>query len=189
VTGSETPPPSRASGSRCPRALTFTDEQSPGQPNDNVALTATQTAATFDAGVIPFDLGGTWVMQIVPAGQSVVMACTLTVSPTEIDGACHMVTSDGFDFSFTTAKTASAASSFGDFGGTWTNTWVTPGTGGGTYPCELHFTGNSITTCTGGATNGEINGSPLAGISFTYDGASTASGVAQGWAEFSATRR
>jgi hypothetical protein len=37
--------------------------------------------------------------------------------------------------------------------------------------------------------NGQLQGSPLAGITFTYDGANTASGATQGWAEFSATRR
>jgi len=59
---------------------------------------------------------------------------------------------------------------------------------GGTFPCALDFTGNSITTCAGGPMNGEVTGSPLAGITFTYDGANTLSGAAQGWAEYSATR-
>ena len=108
------------------------------------------------------------------------------MSASEIDGSCQKVTPDGFDFSFTTAKTATGASSLGDFGGTWNNVWTTPGTGGGTFPCELDFTGNGITTCAGGGTQ---SGSPLAGITFTYDGANTVSGSAQGWAEFSATRR
>jgi hypothetical protein len=169
---------------RTGNALTFTDEQTIGSPTDNVVLNATQTAATFNAGILPFDLGGSWALQIVQ-GQGTVMTCTLTVSSTEIDGACHKVTG-GFDFSFTTAKMTSAASSLGDFGGTWMNTWMTPGTGGGTYPCQLSFTGNDITTCPG--TSG-MGASPPAGITFTYDGANTASGVAMGWAEYSATRR
>jgi hypothetical protein len=59
---------------------------------------------------------------------------------------------------------------------------------GGTFPCTLDFRGNNITTCAGGAMNGRVVGSPLAGITFTYDGANTVSGSAQGWAEFSATR-
>jgi hypothetical protein len=83
---------------------------------------------------------------------------------------------------------STAASGFGDFGGTWNNTWTVPGTNGGTFPCTLDFTGNSITTCAGGQMNGEVTGSPLAGITFTYDGANTVSGAAQGWAEYSATR-
>jgi hypothetical protein len=48
--------------------------------------------------------------------------------------------------------------------------------------------GNSIATCDGGAMNGAVSGSPLAGITVTYDGMNTVSGLAQGWAEFSATR-
>ena len=52
---------------------------------------------------------------------------------------------------------------------------------------ELDFLGNGITTCAG--TNGGTSGHPLEGITFTYDGASTASGVAQGWAEYSAMRQ
>jgi len=169
-------------------ALTFTDEQTLSEPNNNVVLTATQTAAAFNTGILPFNLGGSWTMQIVPAGQTTVMTCTLTVSSTEIDGACQKVTQDGFDFHFTTAKMTAAASSLGDFGGTWMNTW-TSGADGGAYPCQLDFTGNGLTTCAGGAMNGEITGTPLSGITFTYDGANTVSGVAQGWAEYSATRR
>jgi hypothetical protein len=83
---------------------------------------------------------------------------------------------------------AAGGSSFGDFGGQWTNSWTWSGQGGGTFPCALDFSGASITTCAGGAVDGEEQGSPLAGISFTYDGANTVSGSAQGWAEFSATR-
>lgn len=112
------------------------------------------------------------------------MTCTLAVSSTEIDGSCNKIT-DGFTFSFTTTKMTSAASMLGDFGGTWMNTWTWPGMGGGTYPCQLEFTGNSITTCP----LDPMSGSPLTGITFTYDGASVASGVAAGWAEYSATRR
>jgi hypothetical protein len=169
--------------------LTFTDEQNLGAPSDNVALTATQTPGTFNAGIVPFDLSGSWTMQIVPVGKTSVMNCTLTVSSTEIDGACQKVTSDGFDFTFTTTKMAAAASSFGDLGGTWLNNWINPDTDAGAFPCKLDFTGNSITTCPGGAVDGEIQGSPLPGITFTYDGANTVSGAVQGWAEYSATRR
>jgi hypothetical protein len=57
-----------------------------------------------------------------------------------------------------------------------------------TFPCTLTFMGNDITTCAGGAVGGEITGNPLSGITFTYDGANTLSGAAQGWAEYSATR-
>jgi hypothetical protein len=170
-------------------ALTFTDEQTLGNPSDDVTLRATQTAATFDAGVLPFDLGGSWMIQIAPAGQSAVMTCALTVSATEIDGSCQKVASGGFDFRFTSTKLASTPSSFGDLGGAWTNNWTWPGSGGGTFPCKLDFAGNGITTCPGGAMNGTIAGSPLTGITFTYDGASMVSGAAQGWAEFVAIRR
>jgi hypothetical protein len=169
-------------------ALTFTDEQTIGNPANNVVLTATQTAATFNAGIVPFDLGGSWTMQIGPPGRSAVETCTLTVSSTEIDGACHGISGPLIDFSFTTTKMTSTVSSLGDFGGTWMNTWTNPGASGGTYPCLFTFTGNTITTCSGAAAKSG-NGTPLSGITFTYDGANRASGVALGWAEYSATRR
>ncbi len=166
-------------------ALSFADDQGPG---DTAVLTATQTAGTFDAGLVPFELSGHWTMQAGQMGESPAVTCTLDVSTTEIDGACQMVSPAGPWFSFTTKKTNAAASSFGDLGGSWLNTWIWPGASGGTFPCTLAFTGNDIATCAGGAVQGEITGNPLSGITFTYDGANTVSGAAQGWAEFSATR-
>jgi hypothetical protein len=173
---------------RTGNVLAFTDNESPGASGNAAVLTTTQTAGTFNAGIVPFDLGGSWTMQAGPKGGSPTVTCTLTVSAAEIDGACQQTSPAGPWFSFTTQKMSPAASSFGDFGGKWTNTWTTPGMGGGTFPCTLDFTGNGITTCAGGAMNGQVSGSPLAGITFTYDGANTVSGSAQGWAEFSATR-
>ncbi|MGH7293729.1 MAG: hypothetical protein ACRELB_02295 [Polyangiaceae bacterium] len=174
---------------RTGNALAFTDEASPGDPGSAAVLTATQTASTFAAGIVPFDLGGSWTMQGGPTGGSPTVTCTLDVAAAEIDGACQQLAPAGPWFSFTTTKVSTAASSFGDLGGTWTNTWVWPGTSGGTFTCTLGFTGNDVTTCAGGATSGQVNGSPLAGITFTFDGANTVSGAAQGWAEFSASRR
>jgi len=170
---------------RTGNVLTFTDNDPPNDPTNTGVLTATQTAGTFNAGIVPFDLGGSWTMQGGPKGASPTVTCTLSVSAAEIDGACQNVAPAGPWFSFTMKKTAGAASSLGDLGGTWMNTWTSQG---GTYPCTIEFTGNSITSCTGGAMNGQVKGSPLAGISATYDGANTLSGSAQGWAEFSATR-
>jgi hypothetical protein len=168
--------------------LTFTDNDPPSDPGNAAALVATQTAGTFNAGIIPFDLGGTWTIQAGPNGGSPTVTCTLSVSATEVDGACQQLSPTSQEFGFTTKKMSAAASSLGDFGGTWINTWTTPGTGGGIYSCQLDFTGNDISTCAGGPVNGSIVGSPLAGITFTYDGKNTVSGAAQGWAEFSATR-
>jgi hypothetical protein len=182
-----TSPDFSLTATRTGNTLAFTDKQSPGAPSNDVTLTATQTTATFDAGIVPFDLGGSWTMDIAPAGRSKVMTCTLMVSATEIDGACQKVTSDGFDFSFTSKKTSSAASAFGDFGGMWTNVWTDPSAPSASSSCTLSFMGNSINTCSGEAA---MNGaSPLSGITFTYDGVNTVSGAAQGWAEYSATRR
>ena len=173
---------------RTGNVLAFTDNDPPGASGNAAALTATQTAGAFNAGIVPFGLGGSWTMQAGPKGGGATVTCTLNVSATEIDGACQNVSPAGPWFGFTTKMTSPAASTFGDFGGKWINTWTWPGTGGGTFPCELDFTGNGITTCDGGAMNGQVQGSPLAGITFTYDGANTVSGAAQGWAEFSATR-
>jgi hypothetical protein len=158
-------------------------------PSSGAVLTATQTAATFNAGIIPFNLGGTWAIQGGPSGGASTITCTLQVSGEEIDATCNNVSPSSLWFSFTTAKGPSATSGFGDFGGTWTNTWTWGGSSTTTYPCELDFSGNDINTCDGGAVNGAVVGSPLAGITFTWDGANTVSGSAQGWAEFSATRR
>jgi hypothetical protein len=170
---------------RTGKVLAFTDNEDPGNPpdSDNVAvLDATQTAGTFNAGLVPFDLSGSWTMQAGPTGGPAAVTCTLSVSATEIDGACQNVSPAGPWFSFTTKKTSSATSGFGDLGGMWLNNWTDPGPGGGVFPCTLSFTGNDVNTCA------VIEGNPLSGITFTYDGANTVSGAAQGWAEYSATR-
>jgi hypothetical protein len=159
---------------RTGNSVAYTD-MAPG----SIVLDATQTVAPFDTGILPFNLGGSWAMQITQ-GAGTVETCTLSVSASEIDGSCQKITG-GFNFSFTTTKMSSAASALGDFGGKWMNVW------GGTYPCELDFLGNGITTCTPG--DASVNRNVLQGITFTYDGANTASGIAQGWAEYSATRR
>jgi hypothetical protein len=184
-----TSPDFTLTATRTGNVLSFTDDAPPSESGNASGLTATQTAGTFDAGIVPFDLGGSWTMQAGPTGGSPTVSCTLNVSASEIDGACQNLGPNSPWFSFTTSKGSAAASSFGDLGGSWTNTWTTPGTGGGTFPCALTFTGSSITTCAGGAVDGEIDGSPITGITFTYDGANTVSGTAQGWAEFSATRQ
>ncbi|MGH7436494.1 MAG: hypothetical protein ACRENE_12545 [Polyangiaceae bacterium] len=149
-----------------------------------IVLTANQTAAAFDTGILPFNLGGTWAMQIVQGGSNV-GNCTLSVSATQIDGACTQTPGGPF-FTFTSKKMSSAASVLGDFGGKWLNTFVDPKTGTG-YPCELDFVGNGITTCT--IQDASANANPLQGITFTYDGANLLSGVAGDWAEYSANRR
>jgi hypothetical protein len=169
---------------RTGNVLSFTDNDPPTLPSNAAALAATQTAGAFNAGIVPFNLGGSWTMQAGPKGGAPTETCTLNVTATEIDGACQHLSPAGPWFNFTTQKMNAAASSLGDFGGKWINTW----TQNGTFPCTLDFTGNTITTCPGGAVGGQPNGSPLAGISVTYDGANTVSGSAQGWAEFSATR-
>jgi hypothetical protein len=185
-----TSPDFTLTATRTGNVLTFTDNQDPSTSGNFAALAATQTAGAFNAGILPFDLGGSWTMQAGPRGGSPTMSCTLDVSAAEIDGACQFLSPTVPWFSFTTQKTSPAASSLGDFGGKWTNawTWAGTGTGSGTFPCGLDFAGNGIATCDGGAVNGQVSGSPLAGITFTYDGANTVSGAAQGWAEFSATR-
>jgi hypothetical protein len=165
---------------RTGNTVAYTD-MAPG----TIVLNATQTAAAFDTGILPFNLGGTWAMQIVQ-GATTVETCTLSVTTSEIDGACHVIT-QGIDFSFTTTKMSSAASVLGDFGGKWMNNWTWPGTSGGTYPCELDFIGSSITTCMPG--DASMNGNALQDITFTYDGANTVSGIAQSYAEYSATRQ
>jgi hypothetical protein len=183
-----TSPDFTLTANRTGNVLNFTDNDPPSAPSNAAALAATQTSGPFNAGIIPFDLGGSWTIQAGPKGGSASVSCTLNVTASEIDATCKNLSPNSPWFTFTTQKMSGAASSFGDFGGKWTNTWTWQGTGGGTYPCTLDFSGNGITTCAGGATNGQITGSPLAGIMVTYDGANTVSGSAQGWAEFSATR-
>jgi hypothetical protein len=185
---SVTSPDFTLTAARTGNTLAFTDNDPPSDPGNAASLDAIQSAGAFTAGIVPFNLGGSWAIQAGPKGGSPIVACTLSVSAAEIDGTCQYLSPAGPWFDFTTRKLSPASSSFGDFGGTWTNTWTWAGTAGGTYPCMLDFTGNTITTCAGGAKDGEVVGSPLAGIMFTYDGANTVSGSAQGWAEFSATR-
>jgi hypothetical protein len=174
---------------RTGNVLSFTDTAPPNIPAAASVLAATQTAGTFNAGIVPFDLGGSWTMQAGPKGGATSVTCTLQVSAAEIDGSCQFVSPVSPWFTFTSGKTNTATSSFGDFGGKWTNTWTWQGTNGGTFPCALDFAGNGITTCSGGGpVNGQASGNPLAGIAVTYDGANTVSGSAHGWAEFSASR-
>jgi hypothetical protein len=173
---------------RTGNVLNFTDNDPPNVPSNAAALAATQTAAPFNAGILPFNLGGSWAMQAGPKGGAPTVSCTLNVSASEIDGSCQNLSPTSPWFTFTTKKMSAEASSLGDFGGKWTNTWTWQDSMGGTFPCALEFTGNGITTCPGGAVNGQVNGSPISGITVTYDGAHTISGSAQGWAEFSATR-
>jgi hypothetical protein len=183
-----TSPEFTVTAARTGNVLTFTDNDSPRPSSSPAVLTATQTAGTFNAGILPFDLGGSWTMQAGRTGESTALTCTLSVSAAEIDGACQWVSPARPWFSFTTQKMSAAASSLGDFGGKWVNSMTFPGMSGGTFSCTLDFAGNNITTCDGGAMNGQTVGSPLAGITFVYDGANTVSGSAKGWAEFSATR-
>jgi hypothetical protein len=184
-----TSPDFTLTATRTGNVLNFTDNDPPNLPANAGVLAATQTAGTFNAGVVPFNLGGSWTIQAGPKGGSPTESCTLSVTATEIDGACQDLSPPGPWFNFTTQKMSAEASSLADFGGKWLNTWTWAGTGGGTFPCSLEFTGNTITTCAGGSVmNGQPSGSPLARISVTYDGAHTVSGSAQGWAEFSATR-
>jgi hypothetical protein len=183
-----TSPDFTLTATRTGNVLDFTDNDPPSVPSNAAALAATQTAATFNAGIVSFNLGGSWTMQAGPKGGAPTVSCTLKVTAAEIDGTCQNLSPTSPWFTFTTQKMSGATSSFGDFGGKWTNNWTWQGASGGTFPCSLDFAGNSITTCPGGAMNGQVNGSPLAGITFTFDGANTVSGSAQGWAEFSATR-
>ena len=177
-----TSPGFNLTASRASNVLTFVDNQGGG---DSSTLTGTQTSGAFNSGIVPFDLGGAWAILAGATGSSSPGSCSLSVTSGEIDGSC-----DGW-FSFTSSLNATAqptASSFGDFGGSWNNSW-TWDPDGGPYPCQLQFGGNDINTCDGGAANGEVTENPLAGITFTWDGANTISGSAQGWAEFSATRQ
>jgi hypothetical protein len=184
-----TSPSFTLTATRTGNVLSFTDNDPPSAPSNAASLVGTQTAAAFNAGIVPFDLGGSWAMEAGPKGGSATVKCTLTVTSAEIDGACQSLSPASADwFTFTTSKMSAEASSFGDFGGRWVNTWTWQEPDAGAFPCTLDFAGNDITTCSGGAVNGQVSGSPLAGITFTYDGANTVSGAAQGWAEFSATR-
>jgi hypothetical protein len=182
-----TSPDFTLTATRTGQVLAFTDNDPPGDANTGV-LSGTQEAGAFNAGIVPFNLGGSWTIQAGPKGAPATVSCMLNVSAAEVDGVCQQLSPVGPWFSFTSQKMSSAASSLGDFGGKWNNIWTWAGTAGGTYPCLLDFTGNGIATCDGGAMNGAVNGSPLAGITVTYDGMNTVSGLAQGWAEFSATR-
>ena len=169
-------------GTKTASTLNFTSNSGNGDTPGVAA--ATQTSASFNAGLIPFDLGGTWTIQGGNQGGSTSFECTATVSSSEIDGSCNNVDTSGAQTLFwtgTTSKSSSASSDFGDFGGTWLNssTSFNNGTADAPEQCQLEFGGSSISSCLTG-------GSFLQGITFAYDGNSI-SGAVAGSAEFSAT--
>jgi|HubBroStandDraft_1064217.scaffolds.fasta_scaffold00860_8 hypothetical protein len=60
--------------SRSGTALNFTDNDPPSDPpsdpGDPAVLSAIQTAGTLNAGMVPFDLGGSWTIQAGPKGSA-----------------------------------------------------------------------------------------------------------------------
>lgn len=171
-------------GTRAGDALDFVD--SAGGPG---VFDGTRTTGSLDLGIIPIAIGGSWTFQGGVQGDAPSVRCTMQLGAHEIDASCDTLGPTDPWFSFTSSRDAGEDSSFGDLGGTWHNVWVNGAKGSKSYPCDLHVSGNDVDTCAGGAVNGAVDGSPLAGITFTYDGADTISGSAHGWAEFSAKRR
>jgi hypothetical protein len=148
---------------------------------NTIDVNSTQSAAAFDTGIIPFNLGGSWSIQGGMAGNNANVVCSLQMAANQITATCSdsADSQDPFNFTFTQTPTQQQASSFGALGGTWSNTW-TWGQDAGTYECALDFSGQSISTCDAG-------GHILEDITFQLNG-DTASGNAQG-TEFTATRR
>jgi hypothetical protein len=148
---------------------------------NTIDTNSTQSAAAFDTGIIPFNLGGTWSIQGGAAGSNPNVVCSLQMTANQTTATCSDSddNQDPFNFTFTQTLGQQQASSFGALGGSWSNTWTWE-PDAGTYDCVLDFAGQGITTCNGG-------GHILENITFQLNG-DTASGNAQG-TEFTATRR
>ena len=152
-------------------------------------ISVQNTPATLDSGSFPLALGGQWIL------TSSSETCTLNVTPGSVTGKCTGRASDynvgGDDWpwdlmdspqnrvSYTISRSATAASQFGEFGGTWSAHSDTGSGQGCTFKLE-----NNTATSTCRASN-SFNGN----LHLTIGADCVASGITPGGAEVSARRR
>jgi len=154
---------------RSSNELLFTDTS-----GSTINVTATQTESSFNGGIVPFNMGGSWSI----TGGSPADNCTAQIAGQQLTSSCGNA-SPYQDMTLT--KTSSEASVYGDFGGTWAWTWnFQPGT----TTCALEFKDSGITQICSSDGGSALNGA----TTFQFNG-NTVSGTAPSGVEFSATRR
>ena len=152
-------------------------------------ISVQNTPATVDSGSFPLALGGQWIL------TSNSETCTLNVTPGSVTGKCTGRANDynvgGDDWpwelmdspqnrvNYTISQSATAASQFGEFGGTWSAHSDTGSGQGCTFRLE-----NNTATSSCRASN-SFNGS----LRLAIGADCVASGVTPGGAEVSARRR
>jgi hypothetical protein len=152
-------------------------------------ISVQNTAAAVDSGSLPLALGGQWTL----ASNS--ETCVLNVTPSQVTGKCtgragdYNVGGDDWPFelmdspenrvSYTTSRSATATSQFGELGGTWSAHSDTGSGQGCTFKLE-----NNTATSTCRASN-SFNGN----LHLTIGADCVASGVTPSGAEVSARRR
>jgi hypothetical protein len=141
-----------------------------------VSVAATQTAAGFFGGSIPFNMGGGWQIQ---SGDTPPFVCQGQVGPAQIVSDCGDAGRQPQDVlsGFTLVKTLAESSMFGDLGGKWA--WSDDAGAN----CTVEFrdqTMSSFCINSGSDMDGAFSGQ-LSGNTF--------SGTAPNSVEFSATKR
>jgi hypothetical protein len=152
-------------------------------------ISVQNTPATVDSGSFPLALGGQWIL------TSASETCSLNVAPGQVTGKCTGRASDynvgGDDWpwellaspenrvTYTIARSAAAASQFGEFGGTWAAKSDT-GSGQG---CTFKLEDNTATSSC--RASNSFNGN----LRLTIGADCVASGVTPSGAEVSARRR
>jgi hypothetical protein len=149
-------------------------------PDNPVTIGTTYATASLQQGVIPLPIGGQWTFAGSDHGtlcQAAIGAPQLTASCTGTHGFPNPLPSS-IDGAIRGVRTSTAASLFGDLGGTWHISDV----GGGSGSCDATFTANTFSVTCDNA--GEWTG--LATVTFC-DG--IAAGTTSSGVEFSAHRQ
>jgi hypothetical protein len=157
---------------RSQNQLTFTDAE-----GTTSTVVATQSAAPFAGGVIPFSLGGSW--DIVGGGNS--CAAQIAPPPGQLTSTCN----GAMPYQSLTLNPGSRESSvFGDFGGAWALSWTFQSA---FYACGLEFKDARIAqTC---ISDGGTDINSLIGTTVFQLDVGQVSGTAPQGIEFYGTRR
>lgn len=154
-------------------AIVLTSEDGHGVHGIDV----TRHSAALDTGAFPLDVGGTWALSGNGAGEG--QRCDAVLDPQHVMASCTRVDADwwhlGIQGSITGTRVSTAASSFGDLGGTWHLTQ-------GDAACDATFAGNDLKVACSNA--GSLTGSFAAHVTSTL-----ASGTTGDGGEFAARRR
>ncbi len=166
-------------------SLAFTSQAGPvllwhAPPDDPVNIATTYATASLQQGIIPLPLGGQWTF----AGSENGTLCQAAIGAPQLSASC--IGTYGFpnplpnsiNGAIKGVRTSTAASLFGDLGGTWHIADL----GGGSGACDATFSGNTFSVTRSDA--GEWTGSASLTFCDGIAAGSTSSGV-----EFSAHRQ